>query len=133
MAFLRLLLTQVQVEAKLVFAVGEIDLNPVSSGHTEAKLLGILADLVVINRQPAVKDDLVQAVQGSAAETILLCEGRQWRGRRECRNTENELVLGVNILFETQLSPIDRNREVWQIQITAAGDFVSKHFAAGKA
>src|ERR1700730_1205626 len=121
------------MEAKLVLTIGEIDLDPVSPCHTEAKLLGILAHLVVVNRQPAAKDDLIQAVQGGAAETILLGEGRQWRGGRECRDTENELVIRVNVFFETELSPIDCDRKVRQVQITAAGDLVSEYFATGKA
>ena len=47
-AFLRLLLPKVQMQAKLIPAIGEINFDPISSGHSETKLLGILAYLIII-------------------------------------------------------------------------------------
>src|SRR6478672_8584489 len=133
MAFLRLLPVEIQMKAELVVAKGKIDFDPVRLGHAEPKLLCIFADLVVVNRQATAENDLIQAVQSGATETILFRKGRQWCSRRISRDAEDQFVIRVDVLFKTQLRTVHCNRQVRQVQITAAGDLVSEYFATGQA
>ena len=61
-ALLRFLASEIKMKAELFPAEGEINLYPVGACHPEAQFFCVLADLVIIDGEPAVEDYLIQAM-----------------------------------------------------------------------
>ena len=91
------------------------------------------ADLVVIDGEPGTEDDLIEAVEGGAAEAVLFREGGERSGGGEGRYTEDDLVLRVDVAGERELAAIGGPGFIREIEVAAAGDFVGEEVAAGEA
>ena len=71
-------------------------------------------------------------MQRRPAESVLLGEGRQRRGRRVGRDAENQVVIRIDVAFEAELGALCVHHEVRQVEVAAAGDLISEHLAAGE-
>ncbi len=111
----------------------EIQLEAISPGQPLAKPFSVRADLVIINRQTAREDDLVEPVEGGAAEAELLALGRQGGGGREGRNGQDDVVVRINITVEAELPSLWIKALVLHVQIAAARFLVGENFTPGPA
>ncbi len=108
-----------------------IDLEAVGAGHGEAELLGLTADLVVIDREAGLQNDRVEAVEGGAAKAVFLGEGGQRSGRREGRDAEDEIVLGIDFGFEVEGASGRIDGGGGKVEVAAAGDLIGEEITGG--
>jgi hypothetical protein len=106
-------------------------LKPIGLRQSQAHDLRLLAHLVVINRQTAAQDNLVETVQGRSTKVELLGKRGQRRGRGVGGNTQNDVVLRIDIFFQAHLAALGRDGAVGQIQVAATGDLISEEIATG--
>ena len=72
MALLGFLIAAEQFEGQPVLAEFEVEFEGVGLGHCQPQFLGFCTDLAVVDREPRSQNDIVEAVQGRPAETVLL-------------------------------------------------------------
>ena len=103
-ALLRLLPAALQGEPVRLAEDREIDLKIIGPGQAEAQFFRVAADFVVIDGQAGAQNDVVQAVQRRAAKTVLFGKGRQRRGGRKSGDAENDVVVRINVPFQTDFA-----------------------------
>ena len=132
MAFLCLLASEFEPE-RVGFSIEEkIDLHPVRVCHAEAHFFGINAYIVVTHRETCAENGLIDPVKRGAPEAVLFGKGGEWRRGRVGRDAENDVVVRVNILFQTDYASIGRVGLIGEIEVAAACDFVGIHLAAAE-
>ena len=125
-----LLPAEFQAERVSFSGVEEIDLHPIRLRHAEPHFFRIDADIVVTDREAGAEDGGVHAMQGSAAEFVLLRERGERRGGRVGRNAKDDVVVGIDVLFEAHGGAFGRHCLVGEVKVAAAGDFVGEDSAA---
>src|SRR5260370_17468409 len=71
-------------------------------------------------------------MEGGSAKTILLGKRGQGSSCRISRDTKNELVTRIDIFFQADFFSLRSDRQVRQIEITAAGDLICEKVASGE-
>ena len=129
-ALLGLLTIEEEAEDMIFPLAAELDLDPVGVGDSLAELLGLDTHVVVIDGEAAGEDDLVDPMQGRAAESVLLRKSRQRGGRREGRDAEDDVVVRVDILGEAHLFALGSEGLVGEVEVAAAGKLISEDLPA---
>ena len=80
-----------------------------------------------------IEDDFVEPVEGGAAEAVLLGRSGEGSGGRVGGDAENDIILGIDILFEGEPAALGVDDEVVHVEIAAPGFFVGVQFSPGQA
>ena len=112
---------------------GEVDFDGVGFGEGLAEFFGVAADLVVVDGEPAVEDDLIDPVEGGAAEVVFLGHRGERGGGAVGGDAEDDVVFCVDVGFETEFIACGVDAEVFEVEVAAVGHAVGEHFAAGEA
>ena len=130
-ALLRLLAAQFKTHRHVGSVLnGEIDFHPVSTRHGTTQLFSIDADELVIDRETGIQNDVIHTMQGRTTEAVLLRKRRKRRSGGKGRDAEDDVVVRINVLLETQFFASHIHTEVRQIEVAARRLRVGKHFAA---
>ena len=129
-AFLRLLAAELKME-RVGFSIEEkIDFHPIRVCHAEAHFFGINAHIVVTHRETCAEDGLVYPMKRGAPEAVLFGKGGEWCRGRVGRDAENDVVVRVNILLQTDHASLGRVGLIGEVKVAAACDLVGIHLAA---
>ena len=108
----------------------KIDLYPIGLGHSEAHFFCINAYVVVTHRETCAKDGLIDPVERGTSEAVLLGKGGKRRRGGVGRDAENDVVVRVDILLQTDYASVGCVGVVWEVEVAAACDFIGIHLAA---
>ena len=72
-------------------------------------------------------------MEGRAAEPVLLCKSRERGRRREGRDAEDDVVVGIDILGEADLLSGGVKGLVRKVKVASARKLVGEDFSAGEA
>lgn len=116
----------------LVGPDGEINFYLVGLCHAKAKLFGLAADIVVVNRKTGFENDFIDAVEGGTAEADFLGVGGKGGGGGEGGDAKEDVVVWIDILLEAELTAFEIPSFVGKIEVAAAGDLVGENFSTGE-
>ena len=129
-AFLCLLAAEFESECVVFSVEQKINLHPIGLGHAEAHFFGINAYVVVTHREACAEDRLIHPVERGTPEAVLLGKSGEWRRGGIGRDAENDVVVRVDILLQTDCASLGRAGLIGEVEVAAACDFVGIHLAA---
>ena len=95
----------------------KIDLDRLRPGQRRPHLFSIIGNLLIVHGKARVQNHIVHPMHRSPAKTILLALYRQRSGSRPCRNTEDNVVVRINIPIEGKSLAIRVPNVVLEIKI----------------
>jgi hypothetical protein len=108
----------------------EVDFDGVRLGHCKTNPLGIGTHLIVIDGESAVEDHIINAVKRGSTESELFALRSERRGCRPGRNSQDDVVMRIDVFVEAELLAMGIPALVLEIEIAAIGRLVGKHLTA---
>ena len=127
---LRLLAAEQQAQRVGLAGVLVVNFHGVGPRQPEAQDLGFFGNFLVVHRQTGLQDQVVDAMKRRAAEAVLLGERRQRSRGGTRRDTEDQVVVGVDVPLQAEFPAGHVHREVRQVEVGTAGLLEGKHLTA---